>query len=71
MEGWIAGKGLESNYLRESEGRYDAVMVDAFTDSSPAGHLFTKEFFEDSAIDKIHFMKNECLEWAQANYGEI
>ena len=33
--------------------------------------VFTKEFFEDSAIDKIHFMKNECLEWAQANYGEI
>lgn len=32
--------------------------------------VFTKEFFEDSIVDKIHFMKNECLEWAQSNYGE-
>ena len=32
--------------------------------------VFTKEFFEDETVDKIHFMKNECLEWAQANYGE-
>ena len=32
--------------------------------------LFTKEFLELTNPDPITIMKNECLRWAQSNYGE-
>ena len=32
--------------------------------------LFTKESLELSNSDPITILKDECLQWAQANYGE-
>ncbi|MFC1687460.1 spermidine synthase [Patescibacteria group bacterium] len=33
-------------FLRDSAGGYDAILIDAYTDSSPVLHLYTKEMFE-------------------------
>lgn len=34
------------NFLRNSDGNYDAIFIDAFTGSTPVLHLYVKEMFE-------------------------